>query len=163
MKYKSAKHGWYKVLNSHKFIKPLDEYMQSCKWKDNSPWIQYKSRLERIAFCYADLNPKILKFSIEPFAIQYFKPLDGKMHRYYIDMYVEFVTGQKFLVEVKSFAETQYPRKPSVATPKAILRYKDQLETYSTNASKWATAKLFAQQRGMQFIILTENELIQKK
>ena len=64
MRYNSKK-GWYKILNPGKFIKPLDEYMQSTKMKDNDCYIQYKSSLERIAFCYADLNPRVVRIGGE--------------------------------------------------------------------------------------------------
>ena len=69
MKYKSYK-GWYKIINTQKFIKPLDEYMESTVFKDGNLFIQYKSKLEYIAFRFADLNPKIVKFSVEPFNIK---------------------------------------------------------------------------------------------
>lgn len=158
MKYKSHK-GWYKILNQGKFIKPLDEYMQSTKQRDNEFYVQYKSALERIAFCYADLNPKITKFSVEPFNIPYVKPTDGLVHRYFIDLFLEFVTGEKFLVEIKSYNETIKPIPPKIKSPNVILRYKQQLETYLINQAKWASAKQFAESRGMKFIVLTEKQL----
>ena len=40
MKYKSYK-GWYKIINTQKFIKPLDEYMESTVFKDGNLFIQY--------------------------------------------------------------------------------------------------------------------------
>lgn len=158
MRYNSKK-GWYKILNPKKFVRPLDEYMQSTKIKDNECYIQYKSSLERIAFCYADLNPKITKFSIEPFNIPYVKPTDNKVHRYFIDMMLVFETGEKFLVEIKSYGETIPPKEPKVKNPNSIIRYKEALETFMVNQAKWEQAKQFAQQRGFKFIILTEKQL----
>lgn len=158
IKYNSKK-GWYKIQNVEKFIKPLDEYMESTKRNDSGTFIQYKSRLERIAFHYADINPKIKYFSIEPFFISYIKPTDNKVHRYYIDMFIEFVTGDKFLVEVKSFNETQAPQKPKNKSNKYMSVYKDRLEIYLTNSSKWRSAEQFAKSKNMKFIILTEKEL----
>lgn len=150
-KYNSKK-GWYKIQNTNKFIKPLDEYMESTKRNDDGIFIQYKSGLERIAFRYADINPKVKYFSIEPFFIPYVKPLDNKVHRYFIDLYLEFVTGDKFLVEVKSYQETVKPQKK-------CKNYTEQIQTYLINISKWKSAKEFAEKRGMKFIILTEKEL----
>ncbi len=154
-----AHRGWYKITNAHKFIKPLNEYMNSTIKRDDGTYIQYKSGLERIAFCYADLNPKVKYFSIEPFCIPYIKPTDNKPHRYFIDLFVEFVTGQKFIVEVKSFGETIPPVKPRAVTARSIIHYKQAVETYLVNQAKWESAKKFAESRGMMFIILTENEL----
>ena len=158
MKYKSYK-GWYKIQNPEKFVKPLDEYMESTVFKDGFLYIQYKSSLEYIAFRYADLNPKISKFSIEPFNIKYIKPLDNKEHRYYIDLFLEFSTGEKFLVEVKSKAETQIHKKTKNLNPKTVNNYKRALETFIVNSAKWKAAKEFALKNNMNFLILTENEL----
>lgn len=157
-KYRSHK-GWYKISNPSKFIRPIDEYMESTINRDGNTYVQYKSGLERIAFCYADLNPKIKYFSVEPFNIPYLKPTDNKVHRYFIDMFLEFVTGDKFLVEIKSHHETIPPEKPRVNTARSVIRYKNAVETYMINQAKWKSAKQFAEKRGMRFIILTENEL----
>lgn len=151
--------GWYKVLNQQKLIKPLDEYMQSTKQKNNEFYIQFKSSLERVAFCYADLNPKVKRFAIEPFNIQYVKPTDGQIHRYFIDMFIEFETGDKFIVEIKSYNETVEPVPPKVKSPKAILNYKERLETYIINQAKWKAAREFAVSKGLKFIVLTEKQL----
>lgn len=155
----ASRKGWYKILNQRKFVKPLDEYMQSTLVKDNECYIQYKSNLERIAFCYADLNPKVQKFSIEPFSIPYVKPLDNQVHRYFVDMFIEFATGDKFLVEIKPYHETMMPEQPKVKSPNAVLRYKEQVETYLVNQAKWKAASEFAASKGMKFIVLTEKQL----
>lgn len=133
--------------------------MESTLLREDGTFIQYKSSLERIAFCYADLNPKVKRFSIEPFNIPYIKPLDNKPHRYFIDMFIEFENGAKFLVEVKSYDETILPQKPKVQTANALINYKERMETYLVNQAKWKSATEFASQRGMHFIILTEREL----
>lgn len=153
--YKSAKKGWYKLLNPNKFIKPIDEHMKS--FKDNS--VNYKSSLELSAIRYCDYNNNITKWSLEPFAIKYLKITDMKMHRYYVDLFIEFKNGQKFLVEIKSKGETIAPRKPTKCTPKAMNRYNKSFETFIINSSKWEAAKKFAELNKMKFIILTEDEL----
>lgn len=143
------KQGWYKVVNTSKFIKPLDEYMKSYRRDDKGVYIQYKSSLEKIAFRYADMNPKIKYFSIEPFNIKYVKPTDNKVHRYFIDMYIEFVTGDKFLVEIKPYSQTIYPANKNA----------QDIVTYMINIAKWKAAKTFSKLNNMNFIILTEKEL----
>lgn len=153
MVYKSKK-GWYKLSHPEKFIRPIDETMESTKRIKDGFCIQYKSMLERRAFVYADINPKVKYFSIEPFAIKYIKPTDNKLHRYYIDLFIEFINGSKFLIEVKSYHETQQPQ--PCKNPKT---YKKQVETYLINQAKWNSAREFAKQKDLKFIILTENEL----
>lgn len=158
MKYKSHK-GWYQIQHKEKFIKPVDEYMESTIVKDGYIYIQYKSALERIAFRYADLNPKIKFFSIEPFNIPYIKPLDNKPHRYFIDMYIEFITGQKFIIEIKSSSEVRKPYKPKTMNERTAKQYKESIETYIVNCAKWKSAEEFAKHKQMKFIILTEQHL----
>jgi len=153
--YKNVKQGWYELLNPNKFIKPIDEHMQS--FKDGR--VNYKSSLELKAIRYADYNKHITKWSLEPFNIKYTKPTDGKVHRYYIDLFLEFSTGEKFLVEIKSKGETIPPKKPSKNTQKAQLNYQKAIQTYYVNQAKWNAAKEFAKLNKMKFIVLTEDQL----
>lgn len=155
--YKNAKKGWYKLVNPQKFIKPVDSHMQS--FNEAAGTIEYKSSLELIAFKYADFNKHVTRFSVEPFNVKYIKPTDGKQHRYFIDMYIEFSNGEKFIVEVKSYGETIPPRKPSKKTKKSLANYQKSLETFHINQAKWKAATKFAQMNGMKFIILTEKQL----
>jgi hypothetical protein len=149
------KTGWYKIQNPHKFILPIDEHMQSFK----NGHVNYKSGLELKAIRYADFNKFIKKWSLEPFAIKYIKPTDNKEHRYFIDFFFEFTTGEKFLIEVKSKKETFLPKPPKNPTQKGIRNYNKAMITYGINKSKWDAAHKFAYQNDMQFIILTEKEL----
>lgn len=163
-KYQSAHQGWIKLIYPEKFVRPLDEYMNSStdiKDKDGKiiSAVQYKSRLERRMIEYCDGNKFITRWSEEPFAIQYIKPTDGKYHRYYIDFMIEFQNKNKFLVEIKSYGETQKPQIPKYKTTKAMFNYQEEIQTYIINQAKWKAAKIFAEQRGLQFIILTEKEL----
>lgn len=154
---KNVKQGWYKLLNPLKFIKPIDNLMGSFNESEQS--VQYKSSLELVAIKYCDFNKHITKFSLEPFAIKYIKPTDNKVHRYYIDLYIEFVTGDKFLVEIKPFSQTIPPKKPKKVTEKSKLNYDSAVQTYMINMAKWHEAKIFAKNNNMKFIFLTEKEL----
>jgi len=153
--FKNVKSGWYRLVNPSKFIKPIDEHMKSYK----EGHVNYKSSLELSAIRYADFNKHITRWSLEPFAIKYLKPIDGKYHRYYIDLVLEFVSGDKFLVEVKSSGETKPPRKPKKKTEKALINYQKALQTYYVNKAKWEAAEEFAKNNGFRFIILTEEQL----
>ena len=121
--------------------------------------ILHKSGLELRAFQFTDHNEKIEKWSIEPFAISYFKSLTGRIHRYYIDLFIQFKNGHKFLVEIKSSIETIPPLKPKKNTTKSLINYKKALITYQTNTEKWEAAKEFANKNNMKFIIITEKQL----
>lgn len=159
MAYNSAKQGWYSVNNPDKVIKPADNYMKSTIIEENVIKLNYKSSLELKAFRYCDMNKYVVRYGIEPFAIKYLNPKDGKLHRYFIDFFIEFQNGQKFLVEVKSSGETKEPKKPGKKTEKAILNYQKALQTFAVNTAKWKAAEAFALEKGLKFIILTEREL----
>lgn len=162
MAYKGAKQGWYRVLNANKFITQVKEsktVMKSTRINEGYLEINYKSGLELKALKYCDMNKYVKKFSLEPFPIQYLKPTDGKIHRYFVDFFIEFENNQKFLVEIKPFNETIEPRKPSKKSEKAILNYQKALQTFAINTAKWNAAKAFCQEKGIKFIVLTEKEL----
>jgi hypothetical protein len=156
MKYKQT---WYSIINKHKFIPPTDKTMKGFKIVNESVQVFSRSSYELRAFRYADSNPAITKWSAEPFAIHYVKPTDFKKHRYFVDMYLEFVSGDKYLVEIKPYNETQPPKTPKRKTPKSEVNFKKAQETYAINQCKWEAAKHFAAQNNMKFIILTEKEL----
>lgn len=156
--YKSYQ-GWYTLLNPDKFLKPIDEHMKSFRLSESHIELNYRSGLELKAIKYADWNKHIVRWSLEPFNIKYLKPTDGKVHRYYIDLFLEFSTGDKFLVEVKSKGETQPPKKPRKKTQKALDNYQRALQTFAVNTAKWKAAKEFADKNKMKFIFLTEDEL----
>lgn len=155
--YKNVKQGWYKLLNQHKFVPPIDNHMKS--FNESDGMIQYKSSLELKAMRYCDYNKHVVKWSVEPFHIKYVKPTDGKIHRYYIDVYIEFSSGDKFLIEVKSKGETTQPKKPKKLNEKSMANYQRALQTYAVNKAKWIAAEKFASDQGMRFTILTEDEL----
>ena len=157
--YSNAKKGLYKVINKNKVIKPLDQQMESFIIENDEIFLKYKSSLELKAIKYADFNKHVVKFALEPFAIQYIKPTDGKPHRYYVDMFLEFTSGDKFIVEIKSKGETQLPKPPTKPNEKSIRRYQEALTTYTINQAKWAAATEFAKSNKIRFIILTEDEL----
>ena len=117
-------------------------------------FIEYKSSLELKFIRYCEMNSNITKYSLEPFPIQYIKPTDGQFHRYYIDFFVEFKNGAKFLVEIKPYSQTKKP-----ILRKNLTKYKDELITYYINQAKWKAATDFAEKRNMKFIVLTEREL----
>lgn len=162
MSYNSAKNGWMKVLNTTKFILPTNEsksVMNSVKITENGIEINYKSSLELKAFRYADINKYVKKWAIEPFSIKYFKPTTGRIHRYFVDMYLEFENNQKFLVEIKSYNETIEPKKPARKTQKSIMNYQKALQTWLINQAKWKACEQFCEEHGFKFIKLTEKEL----
>lgn len=159
-KYKSAKRGVYKLLNPEKLIPPFDNYMNSTFLNETGDLcVEFKSSLEMRAFKYADFNKFIKKWALEPFSIPYIKPTDNKRHRYYPDLFLEFMNGEKFIVEIKASSERTKPVPPMRKTVSTVQRYAKDCLTYATNCAKWQAAEQFCKLRGYHFTVLTEKEL----
>ena len=157
--YKTAKQGWYRVINTDKVIKPIDNRMNSFRINENGVEFNYKSSLELKTLRYCDYNKHVIRYSLEPFSIKYVKPTDGKIHSYFIDFFIEFSNKKKFLVEIKPKSQTVPPKKPKNASEKSIYRYQCALQTFAINQAKWNAAKEFATSKEMSFIVLTDEEI----
>jgi hypothetical protein len=149
------KRGLYIPENPEKVI--LVENQQ------NGGNIEYRSSWERIFMVWCDKTSSVIKWSSEPFAIPYIKPTDYREHRYYIDFYFEALTPgggtKKYLIEIKPKHETQPPKPPKRKTEKSMLNYQKRIDTYQVNQAKWESARKFAKQNNLEFMIITEEEL----
>jgi predicted nucleotidyltransferase len=65
---------------------------------------------------------------------------------------------KKYLVEVKPYTQTIEPKRPKRITESYI----SSVHTYLVNQAKWKSAKEFAKNSGIEFIVLTEKELFNK-
>jgi hypothetical protein len=151
----SPKQGMFIPTNVDKVI--LVENQQ------NKGTIIYRSSWERIFMSWCDRNPSVLRWASEPFAIPYIKPTDFREHKYYIDFYFEARTTsggiKKYIVEVKPKAETEPPKMPKAKTEKAMMNYEKRIVTYQVNQAKWDAARQFCRVNGLEFVIITEEEL----
>jgi len=121
--------------------------------------IIYRSLWERRFMVYCDNNEKILSWGSEEVIVPYKSPIDGKMHRYYVDFIVEVLKtdGKKAvkLIEVKPKKQCSPPKKQ----PRKTRRYINEVKTWGVNSAKWEAATEYAKNRGWEFQILTEKEL----
>jgi len=112
---------------------------------------------------YLDLNPNVLAWASEPFAIPYKMP-DGSIHNYYPDYYIKMKvsTGEikELVVEVKPSRETKKPRNNREKKVSTKL-YESQM--YIKNQQKWAYAKEYCKPRKYEFVILTERDIFPAK
>jgi hypothetical protein len=129
------------------------------KYSGNVSNIIYRSSWELRTFEWADMNPSVISWSSEETIIPYVSKVDGRYHRYFIDLKLKIrgTDGEvkDYIVEIKPFQQTQPPKFPGRQTP----RYLKEVETFITNQSKWEAAKVYAEERKMKFVILTEKEL----
>ncbi len=144
----------------------MSKYLQG-KFKPKNPQkyrgdirnIIYRSSWEFKFLQYCDTNKNIIEYSSEEIAIPYRSPLDGKVHRYFVDFYIKVrdVNGntQKYLVEVKPKKQTKEPKKQKRMTKSYIY----EVTEYVKNQAKWEAAKEFCEDNRMQFKIITEDEL----
>ena len=129
------------------------------KYKGDPSNIIYRSLWERKFMVYCDRNEKILEWGSEEFFIPYRSPLDGKIHRYFPDFYVKVKTKQntikKWVVEVKPKIQTRPPKTPKRKTKKYI----NEVRNWAVNYAKWKNAIEYCNDRNMEFILITEDEL----
>ena len=108
---------------------------------------------------WCDTQPNVLKWASEEFSIPYVSPKDGKVHRYYPDFLIEYrdTSGKvkKQIIEVKPKRQTKPPERKSRVTKSYLY----EATTYEINMAKWKAAAEFAKDNGIEFKIITEDEL----
>lgn len=134
--------GKYKIKKPEKY---LGDYKN----------VVYRSLWERQAFKWCESNSKVKAWNSEEVVIPYKCKTDNKIHRYFIDLFVEMDNGDCILVEIKPKKETNPPKKPSRKTK----RYINEVVTFVKNQSKWEAANQFAEHKGWKFQIWTEDTL----
>lgn len=132
------------------------------KYKGSMP-IVYRSGWERRVFYFLDTHPAIKRWGSESIVIPYRFQVDGKMHRYFIDVdfEVEDKDGniRRYIIEIKPYEQTLPPKEPKRKTQKAIKRYNNEILTYQKNQDKWKAAEEWARKNGYIFEIWTEKTL----
>lgn len=115
-----------------------------------------RSNLEFRYFQLCDTSNKIKKWNSEDWVVPYISPVDGKPHRYFVDLYIEKTDGKKFLIEIKPLSQTKPPRKTAKKRQKTLI---NEARTWAVNEAKWEYAEAFAKKHGMEFVIMTEKDL----
>jgi len=125
------------------------------KYAGDASKIVYRSLWERQAFKWCESNSRIRAWNSEEVVIPYKCKTDNRIHRYFIDLFIEMDNGDCILVEIKPKKQTTAPKKPSRKTKKYI----NEVTTYIKNTSKWTAANDFASHKGWKFQIWTEDTL----
>lgn len=144
------KQGFFKPKNPKKYI-------------GDPTNIVYRSGWEHRVMQSLDDNLNVIRWASEEVVIPYRSPVDNKIHRYFVDFYVEAIgrDGETriMLLEVKPKDQTQEPKKPKRTTKRFIT----EVMTYGVNQAKWKAAEEYCKSKGWEFQILTEQELFGKK
>ena len=134
--------GRYKIKNPDKYL-------------GNPTNVIFRSLWERNTFRWCENNPKVRAWSSEEIVVPYKCKVDNKLHRYFVDLYVEMNNGQTILVEIKPKKETLPPKQPKRKTKKFL----NEVITFSKNQDKWEAADQYARHKGWKFRVWTEETL----
>ena len=129
------------------------------KYKGNYRNIIYRSLWELKFMKYCDSNQNILEWGSEEFWLPYRSPLDNKVHRYFPDFYIKVRENngmvKKYVIEIKPKKQCIEPKPRKKKTRTYIYEVRE----YAKNQAKWKAAEEYCLDRGLQFKVLTENEL----
>lgn len=155
-------HIFSEVIMAYDYKQGIFKPQNPSKYKGDADNIVYRSGWEKRVMDWADTNPNVLSWASEEIVIPYVSPVDQRVHRYFVDFYVEAVdkNGKKvsYLLEVKPKAQTQEPKVQKRKTKKYIT----EVMTWGVNNAKWAAAKEFCKDRGWEFRLITEADLFKK-
>ena len=102
--------------------------------------------------------PFVEKWSSESVCIPYMSPVDGKMHRYFVDNTVHIREGSKvvkYLIEIKPSKQTKPPS--THGNKKRSTMWYEAAQS-GVNQAKWESAKRWASKNGYIFQIVTERD-----
>lgn len=136
------------------FHKRLYKPLNPEKYTGDPTNIIMRSSWETKFAIWCDKNPDIVKWSSEETIVPYVSPLDGRVHRYFIDFKIKTKNNKTFLVEIKPQSQTQPPQ-----GKRKTKRLLTEMATYHVNKAKWESATKYAKDRNWEFIILTEYDL----
>ena len=137
------------------FFKPTNPQ----KYRGDAENIVYRSGWEKKVMNWCDTNKSVVSWSSEEVVIPYMSPIDNRVHRYFVDFYVEAIdhngNKQTYLLEVKPKAQTQEPKFQKRKTKKYIT----EVMTWGVNEAKWKAAQEYCKDHGWQFKLITEADL----
>ena len=134
--------GRYKLKNPKKYAGDPDK-------------ITYRSLWEKNTFRWCENNPKVKLWNSEGVVVPYKSSVDGKVHRYFVDLLVQMEDKKTYLIEIKPKSQTVPPKKRSRRTKKFIR----EMATFAVNRDKWEAANKFAEHNGWKFQVWTEETL----
>lgn len=121
--------------------------------------VRYMSSWEANAHAYFDNNPHIIRWGSEILAIPYIHPVDGELHKYYPDYYIEYYNSKgvliKEIIEVKPEKQINRP----TTRGKSKKTQLTEAVTYAINQAKWEYARAFCTKHGINFRVINEHHI----
>lgn len=129
------------------------------KYKGDYRNIIYRSSWELKFMRYCDRKENIIEWGSEEFFIPYLDPTTNKVRRYFPDfiMKVKETSGKTktYVIEIKPKKQT----KPPIPGKKKTKTLINETLTYEKNKAKWRAAKEWCDDRLLEFMIITEDQL----
>lgn len=129
------------------------------KYAGDATNIIYRSSWEKRVFLWLDRTENVIEWNSEEIVIPYISPVDGKKHRYFPDIIAKIKDQNgnitTYMIEIKPEKYTKEPDKPKRIT----TRYINEVKQYGVNIAKWNNAKLYCNEKGWQFMLLTEKNI----
>lgn len=143
---RSARKGLFKPRHPDKYVGNVNKIIYRSSWEQS--------------FCqFLDNNVNVLRWGSEPFPIPYLKPTDQKLHKYFPDFWVEYLTKDgeiiQEIIEIKPLLQTQAPKLVGKKKKQQIY----EAITYAVNVAKWKACDEFCKKYKMKFRIMSENQL----
>jgi hypothetical protein len=147
--------GKFKPKNPQKYVGDVNK-------------IIYRSSWERHFMNYVDLNENVTAWASEEIFIPYISPLDNEFHRYFPDFWMKVKNSdgveETLVVEIKPAKENAMNEdgtaKPLPPRGKKLMRYYlKEVARWGVNDAKFQAAKVYCEERGWTFRVLTEKEL----
>lgn len=130
------------------------------KYRGDPTDIVYRSSWELRVFNWLDSSKYCSSWGSETVIVPYISPLDGKQHRYFVDLKATFKysDGQSktFLIEIKPAVQCVAPKG---GKGKSKQRLVEESQTYMVNQAKWEAATRYAQKCGYEFKVITEYDI----
>jgi hypothetical protein len=146
----STRQGYYVPVNPQKYV-------------GDSSKIIYRSGWEKKFATFCDLNEKVLAWSSETIQVPYVNPVENSVKTYNLDFYLKIRkddgTLVEYIAEVKPAKKLVKPELSGKINEKRMNAHVEQTKEYLVNMYKFDAAKKWAEDRGWQFIIITENFL----
>lgn len=158
---RTYKTGTYEMKHPEKYVGKSKPY--------------FKSSYEERMMYWLDMNNKVIEWSYEPQYIEYLNQVptnapdwmralvDFKVHKYFVDFYAKLVNNEgqqvRYILEIKPHVQTIMPTEPKRKTKKSIKKFYNDMKEYIKNSNKWDAAENYANQKGLNFTVLTEKQL----
>ena len=90
------------------------------KYKGNLEEVVYRSNWEKSVMIWLDNNSEVAKWNSEDFIIPYYYDVDKRWHKYHVDFWIKFKSGNVLLVEVKPKKQTQPPKSKNPRSKRSL-------------------------------------------